>query len=171
MSNTNEKREIIIRDVTTDDFVFVMDLNDINVEVLSPMNTSKFLYFTEVSEMFQVMEVDGRPAAFIIALREGIDDYSSENYRWFCGHYEKFLYVDRIVVDEEYRRLGLGRDAYEHVFDRARETGVPMVTAEGDIIPYNEPSLKFHSEMGFEEVGQQVIRGGKIKVSLQVKKL
>ena len=40
-----------------------------------------------------------------------------------------------------------------------------------DIIPYNGPSLKFHEAMGFKEVGQQVIRGGEIKVSLEVRQV
>ena len=164
-------RNIVIRDVTTDDCVFVLDLNETNVDVLSPMRVSNFLYFTDASELFKVVEVDGRPAAFLIAMREGVSDYRSENYLWFCNHYEKFLYVDRVVIDEEFRRMGIGRRIYEYVFSHAEKTNVPLVTAEVDIIPYNDPSLKFHEEMGFEEVGQQVIRGGKIKVSLQSRKI
>jgi predicted GNAT superfamily acetyltransferase len=54
------------------------------------------------------------------------------------------------------------------VFQYAEDTGVSVVTAEVDILPvYNEPSFGFHKEMGFEEVGQQIIRGGDVKVSLQ----
>ena len=168
MDHTNQDN-IVIRDVTTDDCVFVLDLNEANVEVMSPMRVSNFLYFTDACELFKVVEVDGKPAAFVIALREGVSDYTSENYIWFCNHYEKFLYVDRVVIDEEFRRRGIARSIYEHVFEHAEKTNVPIVTAEVDIIPYNDPSLKFHEEMGFREVDQQVIRGGKIKVSLQVR--
>ena len=77
--------------------------------------------------------------------------------------------MDRIVIAEGYRRLGIGSMLYEDVFRRAVETGVPVVTLEVDIIPYNAQSLGFHEAMGFREVGQQVIRGGEIKVSLQAK--
>ena len=164
-----QKPDILVRDVTLQDIPFVLDLNETNVEVLSPMDDEKFLYFTGNSEMFQVVTVDGVPAAFLIALREGLPDYKSENYIWFSKQYESFMYVDRIVIAEEYRRLGLGQLLYEGVFKHAEETGVPVVTAEIDIVPYNETSLKFHEAMGFREVGQQVIRGGEIKVSLQVR--
>ena len=41
------------------------------------------------------------------------------------------------------------------------------LTCEVDTIPYNETSLKFHEAMGFREVGEQIIRGGAIKVSLK----
>jgi len=165
------ERQIVIRDAGPADQEFILELNETNVEVLSPMDAAKYRYFMGCSEMFQVVEVDGQPAAFLIALREGIPDYTSENYIWFSKQYDRFLYVDRIVIDESSRGLGLGRMLYEGVFSHARETGVPVVTAEIDIIPYNEPSLKFHESMGFEEVGQQVIRGGEIKVSLQVRKI
>lgn len=161
--------EVVIRDVKLEDIAFVMDVNETNVEVLSPMDDAKYLYFMDCSEMFQVAEVEGEPAAFLIALREGLADYTSENYIWFSKQYEKFLYVDRIVIDERFRTMGLGRKLYEGVFRHAEGSEVPVVTAEIDIIPYNEPSLKFHEAMGFEEVGQQVIRGGEIKVSLQAR--
>ncbi|MBQ6402004.1 MAG: GNAT family N-acetyltransferase [Firmicutes bacterium] len=163
--------EVTIRDADLEDMPFILDLNRVNVEVLSPMDEEKYQYFLGVSEMFQVAEVGGKPAAFLIALREGLPDYTSENYIWFSNTYDQFLYVDRIVIDEFYRGCGLGRKIYEGVFQRAEETGVAFVTAEIDIVPYNGPSLKFHEAMGFEEVGQQVIRGGEIKVSLQARKI
>ena len=163
--------EVITRNVEEKDKDFVLELNRVNVEVLSPMDEAKFNYFVRVSDMFQVAEANGEPVAFLIALREGLPDYTSENYIWFSKQFEKFLYVDRIVIDEKARGLNIGRKLYEGVFDRAVQAGIDKVTAEVDIIPYNDPSLKFHDAMGFKEVGQQVIRGGEIKVSLQVREL
>lgn len=161
--------EVTIRNVEDKDRDFVLELNRVNVEVLSPMDEEKFSYFVRVSDMFQVVEAAGKPVAFLIALREGIPDYTSENYIWFSKQFREFLYIDRIVIDEAARGLGIGRMIYNGVFDRAAQAGIDRVTAEVDIIPYNGPSLKFHKSMGFEEVGQQVIRGGEIKVSLQVR--
>ena len=163
--------EMQIRDCVPGDAEFVTRLNEVNVEVLSPMDAGRFRYFMECSDMFRVAEVRGEPAAFLIALREGIKDYTSENYIWFSGEYEQFLYVDRVVVDSRFRGLGLGRTLYEAVFRRAAETGVGVVTAEIDTVPYNEQSLGFHEAMGFHEVGRQVIRGGTIQVSLQERRI
>ena len=164
-----EERKILIRDIEERDVPFVLEVNETNVEVLSPMDEARLRYFMEVSDMLRGVEVDGAPAAFLIALREGCPEYDSENYIWFSREYDEFLYVDRIVIAEGYRRLGIGSMLYEDVFRRAVETGVPVVTLEVDIIPYNAQSLGFHEAMGFREVGQQVIRGGEIKVSLQAK--
>ena len=163
---------IVIRDYEPRDKEFVLNVNEINVEVLSPMDEEKLAYFVKNAALFQTVEVDGTPAAFLIALREGLADYWSENYKWFSSQYPSFLYVDRIVIDEPFRRLGLGQKLYEGVFARASEAGLPVVTAEVDIEPvYNDTSIRFHEAMGFEEVGQQIIRGGSIKVSLRAKTL
>ncbi len=160
------EKNIVIRNAEPKDYDFILNVNEINVEVLSPMPMERMLWLKEMSDMFVVAEVDGELAAFLIAIREG-QPYDSENYVWFSKKYPEFLYIDRIVIDEPFRAIGLGRKLYQAVKDRARETGVGVVTCEVDTIPYNETSLKFHEAMGFKEVGEQIIRGGAIKVSLK----
>lgn len=162
-----EKSRITIRRAEKKDWPFILRVNEENVEVLSPMDGEKLDRFAESADMLVVAEYEGRPAAFLIGLREGIDWYGSENYIWFSREYPSFLYIDRIVIDEPFRRLGVGRELYRAVFARAEECSVPKVTCEIDTIPYNEASLNFHSAMGFREVGEQFVRGGSVKVSLQ----
>lgn len=158
--------DITIRNAEPKDYDFILNVNEVNVEVLSPMPMERMLWLKEMSEMFVVTEVDGELAAFLIAIREG-QPYDSENYVWFSKKYPQFLYIDRIVIDEPFRAAGLGRALYDAVKDHAKKTGVGVVTCEVDTIPYNETSLKFHEAMGFKEVGEQIIRGGSIKVSLK----
>ena len=131
------------------------------------MDEKQISEFQQFCELFVIAEVDKTPAAFIICIREGIDSYASENYAWFLNNYSEFLYIDRIVVDKAFRGLGIGKKLYEKVFEHAAKTGVEFVTAEIDLIPYNESSLKFHEKMGFKEVGTQYVRDGTVKVSLQ----
>ena len=162
-----KENTVIIRKAEEKDYPFILKVNEENVEVLSPMDEAKLKRFAEFAQLLLVAEVDGEHAAFLIALREGVEAYESENYRWFSKNYSQFLYIDRIVIDEPYRGMGLGRKMYREVFDHAGATNVPFVTAEIDTIPYNEASLKFHEAMGFREVGVQMIRNNSIKVSLQ----
>ena len=161
------ERTISIRSAGEEDYPFILRVNEENVEVLSPMDGDRLNRLAGAAELCLVAEVDGIPAAFLIALREGVDFYDSENYRWFSRNYEKFLYIDRVVIDEPFRGMGVGRAMYRAVFRQAKDTGVPFVTAEIDTIPYNQVSLDFHKVMGFREVGEQIIRGGAVKVSLQ----
>jgi len=157
---------IHIRNIEERDFPFILRINEENVSVLAPMDESALRRFGDMAECFLMAEIDGAPAGFLIALREGCKRYESENYRWFSRYYPQFLYIDRVVIDAPFRGKGTGRAFYEWVFARARETRVPFVTAEVDIVPYNAESLAFHAAMGFREVGTQSVRGGSITVSL-----
>lgn len=162
-----EKANVSIRRAEERDYPFILRVNEENVEVLSPMDEERLRMFAEIADLLLVAEAEGEPCAFLIALREGADAYDSENYRWFSKTFETFLYIDRVVIDGPYRGQGIGRKLYQEVYARARAGGVPLVTAEIDTIPYNAPSLKFHEEMGFKEVGTQKVRGNTVQVSLQ----
>lgn len=158
---------VFIRKFEKKDIPFILRVNDENVDVLSPLAQENLQQFVAWAELFLIAEIHDAPVAFLIALREGISDYHSENYSWFRKNYAQFLYIDRIVIDAPHRGLGIGRKLYQTVFAHANFTGVPFVTAEIDTIPYNEPSLIFHANMGFQEVGVQRIRNNSIEVSLQ----
>ena len=158
---------LCIRSATLQDAPYVLHLNAENVAVLSPMDRERYHYFEQFAEQFLLAELDGQPAGFLIALREGLSAYDSENYLWFSRHYSQFLYIDRIVIDPAFRGRGIGKALYQSVFRCAAAATLPYVTAEIDTIPYNEASLLFHKAMGFREVGTQTVRGGSITVSLQ----
>lgn len=109
----------------------------------------------------------GEALGFVLTLPPGCA-YESLNYRWFSARYEKFLYVDRIVVDTDQRGLGLGRLLYDAVAMEARRRGLERVCCEVNLKPRNEGSLRFHDRHGFHEVGRQATEGGSKEVSLQV---
>lgn len=160
----------LIRKAEEKDFTEILRLNEADVEMLSPQDERLLARMAELSELFQVVEIDGEVAAFQIIFRES-SGYWSENYAWFCERYPKFLYVDRIVVRKDHRKDGLGRELYEEVMRRAEETHVPLIAAEIDIAPqYNAASMAFHKRMGFAEVGTKPFKEH-ITVSLQIKDL
>ena len=71
---------IVIRKAEEKDYPFILRVNEENVEVLSPMNEDRLRKFADFSDLLVVAELDGKPAAFLIALREGVAAYDSENY-------------------------------------------------------------------------------------------
>ncbi|MEN0129750.1 MAG: GNAT family N-acetyltransferase [Brevundimonas sp.] len=102
---------------------------------------------------------------FIMALAPGAD-YASENYRWFAQHVPDSLYVDRIVVTPSAKARGVGRALYAAVSEHARVLGLPHVTAEINIDPPNPGSSAFHARLGFSAVGEQVTKGGTVRVEM-----
>lgn len=88
---------------------------------------------------------------FIICMREG-STYGSENYKFFTKRLKKFLYVDRVVIDEHHRREGLGKAIYHEIFNQAKKDNLP-IALEVNTQPINQPSLDFHEKMGFDWIG------------------
>ena len=93
------------------------------------------------------------PDAFIVAFDQDAD-YDSPNFLWFRDRYERFIYIDRVVVAASAHGQGLGRALYDRLFDAARAAGFPCVMAEVNTNPANPGSLAFHDKLGFEAVGE-----------------
>lgn len=108
---------------------------------------------------------EGVPLGFVMAMDPGLN-YASENYVFFESRFSNHLYIDRIVLSDESRGLGLGSTLYQHVFDRARADGRERVTCEVNLEPPNPGSLRFHRRWGFEDVDTQPTKGGQVVVQL-----
>ena len=158
---------VSIRNAAKADLPFILEENAANVEVLAPLDEDKLIRMRDEAAFVWVAEANRMPAAFLMAFRPGAA-YSSENYRWFSARHDDFLYIDRVVIAQPYRRLGIGRALYAKAISHARELGVPVLTAEIDLEPvFNATSLAFHAAMGFCEVSTMRLSDGKTLVSLQ----
>tara|TARA_Y100000590_G_scaffold90669_2_gene102294 strand:- start:17762 stop:18262 length:501 start_codon:yes stop_codon:yes gene_type:complete len=89
--------------------------------------------------------------AFVLCMREGMP-YKSPNYEYISNEYKKFLYVDRIAVQEKFRRQGIAEEIYLTVINEGKRNNLDIL-CEVNTKPSNEPSLTFHQKMGFEEIG------------------
>jgi uncharacterized protein len=103
---------------------------------------------------------------FLIAFDQDAD-YDSINFLWFREKYDRFVYVDRIIIAEQARGRGLARAFYKGLFARAREAGHERIVCEVNLDPPNPGSLAFHKALGFVEVGQALLSQGK-RVSYQM---
>jgi predicted GNAT superfamily acetyltransferase len=153
-----------VRQAVPADFARILALNEESVHFLSPLSPERLEMLHGESAYHRVVDLNNNVEAFLLALREGAS-YSSANYLWFKAQFPRFLYIDRVVVSNSARGLGLGKLLYRDLFAHAASTGISPITCEYDIDPPNEPSRRFHQEFGFAEVGSQ-LAGGK-QVSLQ----
>ena len=157
----------ILRPLTEADVPAVLHLNTTHVELLSPLDEARLLRLVGWSERADVITADEQVAGFVLTFGPG-SDYDSENYRWFAQRYGAgFLYLDRIVVDDRFRRRGLASRVYDLVEARAADAG--RLALEVNVDPPNEPSLAFHRARGFVEVGTLGPQGH--QVALMVKEL
>jgi predicted GNAT superfamily acetyltransferase len=157
---------MLLRDANPSDFPQILKLNEASVHFLSPLTPVRLEHLHKEAAYHRVLETGGNVAAFLLAFREGCT-YDSPNYRWFAENYDRFLYIDRIVVSVAYRGRGIGHRFYTDLFSFARQTNASRVTCEFDIDPPNDLSRRFHERYGFKEVGTQSVASGKKQVSLQ----
>jgi uncharacterized protein len=147
-----------IRDATRADFPAIVALNLESERFVSPMNEQRLERLHAWAAYHRVMDLDGGVAAFLLGLREGAG-YDSPNYRWFAQRYERFFYIDRVIVSEGQRGHGYATALYEDAFAFARSRGVDAVTCEFDVDPPNAVSRRFHEAFGFREVGSNSYNG------------
>lgn len=157
---------MILRPATPRDFAAILALNLESERFLSPLTSERLAQLHEQADLHQVVQDGQQVVAFVLALREG-QDYDSPNYLFFEARYDRFLYVDRVVVATASHGRGLGRALYDAVFVQASRSQLPWVTCEYDIEPPNPASERFHRGFGFTEVGRQSVAGGRKQVSLQ----
>ena len=130
----------------------IYDLNQVNTPEVGSIESIQHLKQLIDFSTYNLLALkEDEVVGFIICMREG-SAYRSENYKFFTKRLKKFLYVDRVAIDEHHRRAGLGKAIYEEIFIKASNDNLP-IALEVNTQPVNQPSLNFHEKMGFDKVG------------------
>lgn len=160
-----------LRDFSSADFSAILQLNEESEHFLSPMDAPRLALLAGEASVRAVVEIQKEEekhiAGFLMCFREGCH-YDSPNYRWFAERYARFLYIDRVVVSQQFHGRGVGKRLYQEMLQRARLQDITQVCCEYDLDPPNPVSAGFHHDFGFREVGQQAVGAGKKIVSLQM---
>ncbi len=135
----------------------LLQLNNESAAETSFLDAARFEHL--VAQAFVALHVPAAQA-ILIALDQDAA-YDSPNFAWFADRYDRFVYVDRIVVASSARGRGLARALYEQLFDIAQAAGHTRVTCEVNADPPNPASDAFHGAMGFREVGRAQLKNGK----------
>jgi len=161
-----------IRLVETGDLNEILELNNAAVPAVNGLQRSDLDWFAEHAHSFLVKPTaDGKVAGYMVGLHGPGVGYESLNYKWFSERYDRFVYVDRIVVAEAGRGQGVGRALYDEFATRGRAGGHSVMLAEVNIKPRNEVSLRFHDLYGFVSVGEQDTERGTKRVVMLEKRI
>jgi uncharacterized protein len=147
----------MIDPITHDIQPAVLALNNEHAEELSLLETEQLSKL--VADAFYARRI-GDLEAFLLAFDQDAD-YDSPNFLWFKARYPRFVYVDRIAVSPAARGRGHARSLYMDLFASALSRGHEVVVCEVNADPPNPASDAFHAALGFSEVGQASIHGGK----------
>ncbi len=158
---------MLLRPIDPADWPAILRMNEKSVDLVSPLDSEGLAGLLGNAFRAVCVDGDGEVVAFAVVLRAGTD-YQSPNYKWFCDRYAQFLYLDRVVVAEHWRRRGVATVIYEAMEKLAAPFG--RLVCEVDLEPPNPPSLCFHSARGFQQVGRATNARGKV-LSMLAKEL
>jgi uncharacterized protein len=137
----------LLRPISAEDHEAVLAINERHVEALSPLDPERLVLLLGLAADADLILVGDAVAGFVLTFAPGTT-YDSENYRWFSGRYDDFLYLDRIAIDPSYQRRGLASRVYDELEAAAVARGRMVLEVNAD----NEPSLAFHRARGYIEI-------------------
>lgn len=83
--------------------------------------------------------------------------YENPNFDWFRSRFDRFVYIDRVVVSPAMRGRGLAQALYRALFRRAAVRGHAQIVCEINLEPPNPGSDAFHAALGFEQIGLAIL--------------
>lgn len=143
---------IKIKKYTDDDLNWLVKLNNDCVPAVNFQSADEFSKDQSFWDSALVATKDGKPLGIVILIREGTG-YASNNYAWHNRQNDQHLYVDRIIIGNSARGLGIGRKLYDVAMRLSADYKIPL-TAEVNTVPDNPQSHAFHIALGFDVVGE-----------------
>lgn len=147
------------------DYPALLTMNSAAVPAVNLIDRAALEHLHRQSEVLLVARAGAQrpPVGFLLALNRDAD-YASANFLYFRNCYERFAYVDRVVVDASCRSQGIGEQLYAALIKHA--VNLERITCEVNLKPPNPRSLAFHQRLGFQQVGEQDTEGGGKRVAL-----
>lgn len=140
----------------------VLALNEAVEEMTAPLDPARLAEMIRIAGFARArLNGQGRLAGFVIGFYPGAA-YDSRNYAWVSDRFDRFAYVDRVVVAPESQGRGVARALYADFAADARARGCTRLLCEVNRVPPNPASDAFHAALGFAEVGQGVPVPGKL---------
>ena len=133
----------------------MLALNEANVEHARGDGRGGLRYLQGLTDRFDVVDVDGAFGGFVVTI-DPRDGYDSTNYGWFAKAFDRFYYLDRIVLHADFRRRGLGGLVYDEIERVAAPYG--RLRLEVNLAPRNDASLAFHEAAASSRSGGSATR-------------
>ncbi len=134
-------------------------LNEQNVPNVGTKSLDGFINLVENSDYNECILRNNEVIGYIVCFQDNentinyMRQIKHKNFNEIGKSVSNFLYIDRVVVENHYRKSKLGTALYKNTLNFAKENFIKNLTAEINLLPsINEASFKFHKSFGFNEI-------------------
>ncbi len=142
----------MIGDIKPEHFEQILKINAEFVHWLSPLDEAGLIFILERAHYARQIE-EGQ--AVLLGYAHDVDYPDHKNIRWLSRKFDRFFYIDRVIVDGAAQGNGYGLALYQDFEKEARKRGLPRLVCEVNTKPDNPGSHRFHERFGFNPVGEQ----------------
>lgn len=135
------------------------NINQKNVPEVGNVTLNEFQNLVVNSNLSMCVLKDDKPIAYVITF---LDDDKTINFMKKVNHknfihlqniVSNFIYIDRIAIDKNNRKMGIASELYKEIIKFAKQQNVDNLTAEINLLPTkNIASFKFHKKFQFTEI-------------------
>ena len=101
-----------LRDAKHSDIDKIVSINESAIPAVNYISYNDLEWVLHRKLYFKIAENSlGTISGFLLVLPSGLE-YKSLNYKWFSSKYDKFAYIDRIVIIDEFKENGIGKSLY-----------------------------------------------------------
>ena len=150
--------------MTAADLAAVLALNATAEGLVEPLGPDRLDWLRLIAAHAAVVDLDGRPAGFVLTFTPG-SAYDGLEFGWFSQNYaDRFLFIERIVVDPEHHRQGIATVVYRAIERAAQPFDRAVTRVRSD--PPDQAGLAFHAARDYVEVAKQRHANGTTNVLL-----
>ena len=133
-----------------EDLPQVRKLNNKHIAAVGEVSAKKYKYLFKIAHHAFVIKDQDQVVAFYLTVGADLD-YKSKNYLFHANQgYVGFIYMDRIVVDDNYQNMKIGTKLYAHLENEMKREKLGVLCAEVNLVPPNPGSIRFHKRLGFK---------------------
>jgi len=127
----------------------ILRMNQAFVHWLSPLDANDLTQLLNLAHYKkQIHDAEG----VLIGYAHDVD-YAHKNLTWLRERFERFYYIDRIILNAAAQGKGYGQKLYADFETEARLLGLPRLVCEVNTKPNNPRSHSFHERLGFMAIG------------------
>jgi len=134
--------KINIREAEKSDIPLILDL----IYELAVYERLEHQVTRDENQLYKALFVEKSASAILLSYDNKIVGFALYFYNFSTFLLKKGLYLEDVFIKEPYRNLGIGKEVFRYLINKAKKTDCGRI--EWSCLDWNENSLKFYEKIG-----------------------